>query len=174
MPRWCVWLGLLAGLVLALTAQAKPPSGTLFVRVDERDLRAVVEVRVGSDWHLYHTDVGGERDASGQGYPAKSLVITPTGPGVSWSEARVPQPERFEDLELDNWANVHRGTIHLYLAGRLAKGATGSDVSVRLSGSACSDEGYCVRYYETLEPVGEGGDDMFAAFPADLTPKPEP
>jgi hypothetical protein len=175
-PRWiALGLGMPAlALAFALLARAEiePATGTLYVRGDDAGLRAVVEIAIEPGWILYHTEVGGDPDEHGRGYPGRALVVEPRGSGLVFSPARVPDPVRHEDPLLRNWAWAHAGHIRVYLAARGARGAPAvpGDLRVALSGSTCSDEGVCMRYEETLAPAGPGPDALFAGFPDDLRP----
>ena len=175
-PRW-IPIGLAVpalavALALLARAETEPAAGTLYVRTGDADLRAVVEIAIEPGWILYHTDVGGDPDEHGRGYPGRALVVEPRGSGLVFSPARVPEPHRHEDPILRNWAWAHAGRIRVYLAARGADGTDPlpADLRVRLSGSTCSDAGVCMRYEETLAPAGPGPDALFASFPADLRP----
>ncbi len=163
---------IIACLALALPsesfARAEHASGTLYTRVRNGEVRAAVTIEIHPDRHLYHTDVGGDLDAFGDRYPGKPLRLVPRGEGVAWSAPRVPEPERYDDEKLGNWANVHSGTLTVYLHGRLAAGADGSDVRVELDGLTCSTiDRSCIRLRQVLETSGEGPEEIFAAFPVD-------
>jgi len=149
-------------------ALADPAIGRLYVRPGDAGLRAVVEIAVEPGWVLYHSDVGGDRDERGAGYPGRPLVVRPSGRGMTFSAPRLPEPERKEDPRLRNWAWVHEGRIRIYLVADGPGAAVSDALRVELSGSTCSDAGVCMRYDETLEPSGPGRDELFAAFPEDL------
>jgi DsbC/DsbD-like thiol-disulfide interchange protein len=171
--RWVAVASVALWALLATTADAtEPASGTLYVRLGNEGLRAVVEIAIEPGWILYHTQVGGDPDEHGNGYPGRPLAISPSGAGLAWSPARVPPPRRHDDPLLQNWAWAHEGRIRIYLAAAPAAGGASidrvSDLRVDLSGSTCSDEGICRRYEETLAPAGPGSDALFAGFPADL------
>ena len=163
-------VGLLAGGPTSVAARDDHVSGELFLRVDGSRVRLVMELRIEEGWHLYHTEPGGDLDESGEGYPARPLVITASEDAVSWSPPLLPPPVRYEDRMLENWVNVHTGTIRIYLAGQLADGSEASDVRGALSGATCSVKGACLRYDEVLEPAGAGQAELFADFPTALVP----
>ena len=175
-PRWVALALAVPTLAVALAllarAETEPAAGTLYVRESGAGLEAVVEIAIEPGWILYHTEVGGDPDEHGRGYPGRALVVEPRGPGLAFSPARVPKPYRHEDPLLRNWAWAHEGRIRVYLAARGggAPAADPGDLRVRLSGSTCSDAGICMRYEETLAPAGPGPDALFASFPADLRP----
>lgn len=166
-------VGLLAGGPATVAARDDHVSGELFLRVEGSRVRLVVELRIEPGWHLYHTELGGDLDESGEGYPARPLVVTAGGEAVSWAGPLLPQPVRYDDRVLENWVNVHTGTIRIYLAGRLTDGGDASDVRVALSGATCSVKGACLRYEQVLEPAGAGRAELFADFPATLLAGPD-
>jgi hypothetical protein len=171
LARGLAGLALAAGALAALReAQAEPAAGRLYARPSAAGLRAVVEIAIEPGWVLYHTEVGGERDEHGNGYPGRPLVVRPAGSGLVFAPPRVPAPQRKLDPALGNWAFVHEGRIRIYLAAAGADGAIPADLAVALSGSTCSAQGVCRRYDETLVPEGPGPDAAFADFPADLRP----
>jgi DsbC/DsbD-like thiol-disulfide interchange protein len=171
--RWGLAGLALCGLLATAGAGAtEPASGTLYVRLGEEGLRAVVEIAIEPGWILYHTQVGGDPDERGKGYPGRPLVVSPSGAGLVFAPARFPPPRRHDDPLLHNWAWAHAGRIRIYLAAAPVAGGPPPgilpDLRVALSGSTCSDEGVCRRYEETLAPAGPGPDALFAGFPTDL------
>ena len=157
-----------AGLVPAAAGQDHA-AATLFTRVEDGAIRAVIEIEIHPQRHLYHTEIGGELDEWGEGYPGRPLRIRPRGSGVTWSAPAVPEPERYEDTKLGNWAYVHRGTIRVYLRGQLENDAGASEVRLEIDALTCSEiDQSCIRLQEILEPAGEGADAVFAQFPAEL------
>ena len=115
--RFVVAASLAVALPFASFARQDHASGTLYTRVSDGVVRAAVAIEIHPDRHLYHTDVGGDLDAFGDRYPGKPLRLVPRGEGVAWSAPRVPEPERYDDEKLGNWANVHSGTLTVYLHG---------------------------------------------------------
>jgi len=149
-------------------ARAEHASATLYTRLSDNVLRAAVAIQIHPDRHLYHTDIGGELDEFGERYPGKPLRVVARGGSIEWSAPRVPPPERYVDEKLGNWANVHAGTITVFLKGRLDAGADVSDLRVDLDGLTCSTiDRSCVRLRQALETSGEGPNEIFAAFPED-------
>ena len=138
----------------------------LYVRRQGDVLRAVLRIRIAPRYHLYHTELGNPKAI---GKPTK---VTVSSEGVSWSEARFPEPERFDQsaIEPGAWILGHEGDLTVHLAGRADEGAQADEVSVRISGLTCLDDGECVPYSTTLEPRGEGPDALFEDFPEDLAP----
>lgn len=142
---------------------ANHANATLYSRVAEGKVRAVIEIKVEEGWHLYH-DVLGHPKAMG-----KPLKVTMGGKGITWTKVRLPKPHKLDqsDVEPDTWIYSHEGTILLYAEGTLAEGAAGDDVAARLEGQTCSDTS-CVDYKQSVTSAGAGADDLFAAFPAGL------
>ena len=166
--RWAVIACLFIALPSASFGRQEHASGTLYTRVSNGVVRAAVAIQIHPDRHLYHTDVGGNLDEFGDRYPGKPLRLVPRGTGITWSEPRVPDPERYVDAKLGNWANVHSGTFTVYLYGQLVAGADASDLRVELDGLTCSTiDQSCIRLRQVLETSGEGPDELFAAFPED-------
>jgi hypothetical protein len=161
-------LALGAALAAAGATLGDPAAGRLYVRPGDAGLRAVIELAIEPGWVLYHSEVGGDLDERGAGYPGRPLLVRPVGTGMTFSPARLPEPRRKEDPQLRNWAWVHQGRIRIYLVADGPGAAVSANLRVALSGSTCSDAGVCMRYDETLEPSGPGRDDLFAGFPEDL------
>ena len=138
----------------------------LYVRREGDVLRAALHIRIAPRYHLYHTELGNPKAIG------KPTVVTPTGTGVMWSEARFPEPKRYDQSEIEPgaWILGHEGDVTVYLAGRVAADANSDAVTVKVSGLTCLDDGECVPYSATLEPLGEGPDALFEDFPAGLVP----
>lgn len=163
-----------ADLLEAPVAEEEPPPDfgydkadtLLYVRREGDLLRAVLRIRIAPRYHLYHTELGHPK-ATGQ-----PTVVTPSGTGVTWSEARFPEPERFDQsmIEPGAWILGHEGDLTVHLVGRVAEGAAADDVKVAIRGLTCLDDGECVPYSATLEPLGAGPDALFEGFPSDLVP----
>jgi thiol:disulfide interchange protein len=130
----------------------------LFTRVKGREIRAVIEVRVQSGWHLYHDDPGPADAAS------MATTVTMGGKGVAWSKVRFPKPETLDSF--GELYNVHEGTIVLYALGRIEKGASGGDITAAVKGITCSTA--CVPYEQTVKSSGPGTDALFKNFPGEL------
>lgn len=154
----------LLALVLGATVSAaqNPVKAQLYTRAEGDVLRAAVVIEVEPGYHIYHSELG---DPRAVGKPTK-LVFEGS---ASWSAARFPAPVPHEQSEIEGKPTIltHEGTITLYVAGRLASGADGADVVLKLSGSVCDASG-CVLFKKTLKSEGGGNDALFAAFPADL------
>ncbi len=131
LSRFVVAASLAVALPFASFARQDHASGTLYTRVSDGVVRAAVAIEIHPDRHLYHTDVGGDLDAFGDRYPGKPLRLVPRGEGVAWSAPRVPEPERYDDEKLGNWANVHSGKHTVYNHGRQAPRSEGSDRRVQ-------------------------------------------
>jgi len=138
---------------------------TLYSRVAEGKIRAVIEIKVEEGWHFYH-DVLGHPKALGQ-----AAKVTMGGEGITWTKVLFPKPTRLDqsDVEpgVERWIYSHEGTILLYVEGTLADGAGGDDVTATLKGQTCSDTS-CVDYEQDATSAGAGGDALFAEFPDDL------
>ncbi len=148
-----------------LRQQKGPVAAELFVRVEKREVRVAVRIRIKPEWHLYHEELG-PPDAVGS--PTR---VTLAGSGITWSRVRFPQPSKLPQPGLgekgrDTWIWSHAGTILLYARGELAAAADGSDVTARIDGLAC--EQTCIPIDEQLTSSGRGPDAVFAKFPADL------
>jgi len=145
-----------------LPAAQNPVQAQLYTRAEGELLRAAVVLEVEPGYHVYHSELGHPKAV---GKPTK-LVFEGS---ASWSEVRFPEPHRFDQSEIEPGLFIlgHEGTLTLYAAGRLASGADGSDLVLKLSGLVCDAVG-CVPFRQTLKPQGGGDDALFAAFPADL------
>jgi thiol:disulfide interchange protein len=160
LPSFLLALCALGGV---LGAQAK---STLYTRVDGDVVRAALEIDVAPRWHIYHgpkrADLGHEQAV---GSPT---VVTLGGAGIAWSDVRYPAPIRIDQSEIGPGIFIlgHEGTVVLYAAGRLAKGAKGDDVTADLKGQVCLES--CLPIREKLASLGSGPEALFARFPADL------
>ncbi len=143
---------------------ASHASATYYQRVDGPWVRVALEVSVGEGWHLYHTELGAPNAAG----VATALEVL--GEGIEWSELRMPEPHRDEQVGRDgkdSWSWVHDGEFAMYALGRMSEGASVPS-SARVDGLTCEDSGSCVLYSEELELAGRGSDELFASFPPDL------
>lgn len=138
----------------------------LYLRRDGDLLRGAIRIQIAPRYHLYHSDKGNPK---GIGTPTK---VTPSGAGITWSEARFPEPKRYDQSAIEEgaWILGHEGEITVHLAGAVAAGAAADDVEVRLSGLTCLDDGECVPWSARLKPAGPGPDAYFEGFPSDLAP----
>ena len=160
MRRILFLLALLLGATL--TAAQNPVQAQLYTRAEGDLLRAALVIEVEPSYHIYHSELG---DPKAIGKPTKLAFEG----SASWSAVRFPAPVPHEQSEIEGKPTIltHEGTVALYVAGRLASGADGSDVVVKLSGLVCDATG-CVPFKKTLTSEGGGADALFAAFPADL------
>ena len=160
MRRILILLAALLGASLA--AAQNPARGELFTRVEGDLVRAAVVVTLDPGFHLYHTELGHPQAV---GKPTK---VTFEG-SAAFGEVRFPEPHRFDQSEIGPGIFIlgHEGTLTLYAAGRLAAGADGADLAVKINGLVCDASG-CVSYRQTMKSQGSGDDALFAAFPADL------
>ncbi|MCZ6596530.1 MAG: protein-disulfide reductase DsbD family protein [Planctomycetota bacterium] len=131
-------------------------------------VRAAIEITIDPGWHLYHEELGGP-DAIGI-----PTTVELGGEGIEWGPVRFPEPHRYEQPGYGDvpatWILGHEGTIVLFAAGWLAEGAKAEGATVKLSGQTCAEQ--CTIYDQKLTVSSAGADALFAAFPADLVPKP--
>lgn len=163
---------LLLSLAALLPAPQTKAKLDYFARADGDQVRAVVRVRVSPNWHLYATDLG---DANAVGTPAKLKF---SGEGVTWGEARWPEPEPDkQEFGMDGnpaTANIHHGTVLVYAVGRLEEGARVDGWSVQLTGQVCEEGGQCQQLDVAAQVQSPGSDSLFEKFPSDLAaPKVE-
>lgn len=160
------------GAADAASAEAPPDfsrdkwDATLYLRREGDRLRAAIRIRIAPRYHLFHSE---KPNPKGIGNPTK---VTPSGEGISWSEARFPEPKRYDQSEIEEgaWMLGHEGEITVHLAGKVEPGAAAYDVEVRIQGQVCLDDGECVPFSAWLRPTGPGPDALFEGFPADLAP----
>ncbi|HEX6881798.1 MAG TPA: protein-disulfide reductase DsbD domain-containing protein [Planctomycetota bacterium] len=161
---------LLASLALAVpvlaasgTAQ-EPAKARLFTRTADGIVRAAIEIEMEGAWHIYHSDLG-HPNAIGQ----PTTVTLPEG--LQWSEVRFPEPKRHDQSSVagpGTFILVHEHEVVLYVAGKLAEGASAEGLEIKLKGLVCEDLQGCIPFRRTLTSEGPGPDELFAAFPADL------
>jgi thiol:disulfide interchange protein DsbD len=161
-------LGVLAFLLPAAAAQQDKADAKLYLRREGETVRAAIAINIDRGWHLYHDELGPE-DAVG-----KPTVVTFSGEGLEWSNARFPKPKRLEQRGLgadggDTWIYGHEGRITLHALGKAEAGADLSSVRAEIDGLTCEDNGSCIPYFQELSGSGEGADELFASFPSDLT-----
>lgn len=153
-------------------------SAKLYTRLDGETIRAVIEIKIDSGWHLYDDELGHEKAI---GTPT-AISLAPDG--AEWSKVVFPKPHRLPQKIAgpDVWINSHDGTILLYAEGRSATGVSPEGVTAEINGQTCSDTGACMLYKESIKSLGPGDDSLFASFPEDLAdaeapatkPAPEP
>ncbi len=165
------WLLVLLLWLFAPGALAQNAKATLSTRVEGEIVKAAIEFRIDSGWHLFHTELGGPKAI---GVPLK---LEWGGSAVAgWSAPRLPEPKVYltPGESEDAWAWIHRGRITVHALGRLVPGADANDIRVQVSGQTCMDlGGLCSQYEEELRTQGAGADKAFADFPGDLV-VPEP
>jgi len=146
-----------------LVAQA-PVEATLYTRAESGIVRAAIEIEIEPGWHIYHDDLGHPRAIG------KTTTVELSGEGIEWGPVRFPEPHTFDQSDIEPGVFIlgHEDFITLYAAGTMAEGATGDDIQAELSGLVC--EVSCIPYRETVKSEGEGDDEVFADFPADLLP----
>ncbi len=138
---------------------------TIYHRVTGREVRVAIQFEIDSKYHLYHDDLG-HPDAIGQ--PTR---ITLHGDGIEWSAPRFPEPNRYDqsDIEPGLFILGHEGTIVVYARGTLEEGASGKTVWADIDGLTCEDDGSCVPYEgRNLVSAGAGAETLFASFPEDF------
>jgi thiol:disulfide interchange protein DsbD len=167
---------LLAASLLVPLSPAQEPAqekeihaeAALFARAEGTTVRAVVEIRVDPDWHIYHgpdaSDVGTEF-----GLPTKPELV---GEGFTWGDWRFPEPKIDEqDFGTVVRFRIHSGTVAIWRVGTKTPGAKLEDLKLEISGQTCKDGpgGVCLPYEETVAFGGAGPDTLFASFPKDLS-----
>jgi cytochrome c biogenesis protein CcdA/DsbC/DsbD-like thiol-disulfide interchange protein len=146
---------------------------TLYVRIEDKEARAALEIAIEEGWHLYHT-----KEALGffpNGLPTgKPTEITLHGAGIEWERPIFPAPVR---LDQSDWngpgahINAHEGTIVVYVRGKLAPGATVASEEVwgEIHGQTCSD--LCLDYDEIFVSRGRGPEAAWSGWDAALAGK---
>ncbi len=174
MNRLSVLLVALVAWVSPLHAQDLRAHTKFFARADGADVKAVLQVKVDPDWHIYHDFVG-----TG-GSSAVATTVTWGGDGIVWSETRFPKPEKHLEKGLTApdgspaWSFIHEGSFLLYAKGHFASGTVDlTKITVSIAGETCDKNG-CTLYNEDPELEGPGKDSLFEKFPADLTPGAAP
>jgi len=170
MKRLLILLALFAAWALPAAAQEQKASATLYARTDGAEVRAAIEIKIATHWHLYHEFLG---DGGGVG---TETTVTWGGEGIVWSPTRFPEPKKLPQPGVgpggsDGWIYGHEGKIVLYAKGRFESGtADASKITLLIEGLTCEDGGSCIPYGEEPEVEGPGSDALFAKFPADLVP----
>ena len=165
-----ILLSLLALLAGALPLSAAPQgkaSGELYTRVQGEFLQFAIDIEIDDGFHLYHHELGAP-DSVG-----KPLSVTLSGEGLGFDELVWPEPHRFEQPELgddggDTFILGHEDRLVIYGRAELGEGASEDDLSVKLDGLTCEDNGSCYPYGETLETSGEGKSSIWKQYPASL------
>ena len=150
----------LALLFLSLTASAQEPvRGKLYTKVVGETVHAVVEVRVQTGWHIYHSELG-PPDAFG-----KPTLLEFSGGGLSFGAVEFPEPDRHEEPDLNTWTYVHYGKVLLRASAPLGEGVDPLAVRVKVEGLVCENDGLCVPF--EFETKARTGKDEY--FPAEVT-----
>ena len=161
----------LALTLLCLTSSAQDPvRGKLYTKQVGDTVHAVVEVRVQTNWHIYHgptkADMGPE-DAVG-----KPTVVELSGGGLNFGELSFPDPERHDEPALGTWAYVHYGKVLIKASAPAVDGADPMGVTAKVEGLVCEDGGVCIPFdFEAAARTGK--DEYFPseeAAPADTAP----
>ena len=147
----------LALLLMGITGFAQNPvRGKLYTKTIGERVHAVVEVRVPTNWHIYHHDLG-PPDAVG-----KPTVVELSGGGLNFGPIEFPEPERHEEPALGTWANVHYGKVLLRASAPLVEGNDLLAVRAKVEGLVCEDEGLCIPF-EFEAKARAGKDEYFQA-----------
>ena len=160
-----------AAAALFITAPATPAqqhaSAKLYVRVDGDDVKAAVQFRLDTGFHLFHGPTA--KDMGTEGAAGLPTVIELVGDGFTWSAPRFPEPEREDQSFLGKgiYANVHTGSPVVWFRGTKSKAADPAKLRAKISGQTCDAMG-CTLYDETVSSSGPGSDKLFAKFPANL------
>jgi len=163
-----VFLPLFLSLVVAPSASAQSRAhAQLYVRVEGDDVKAAVQIRLDTGFHLFHGPTA--KEMGSEGVVGVPTTIEFVGDGFTWSAPRFPEPEREDQsfLGAGIYANVHFGTPTIWFRGTKTAGADPAKLQAKINGQTCDPMG-CVPYSETVASAGPGGDKLFARFPADL------
>ena len=161
----------LALTLLCLSSSAQDPvRGKLYTKQVGDTVHAVVEVRVQTNWHIYHgptkADMGPE-DAVG-----KPTVVELSGGGLNFGELTFPDPERHDEPALGTWAYVHYGKVLVKASAPAMGGVDPMGVTAKVEGLVCEDGGVCIPFdFEAAARTGK--DEYFPseeAAPADPAP----
>ncbi len=148
----------LSCLSLSVFAQ-EPARGKLYTKVVGETVHAVVELRVQTGWHIYHSELG-PPDAIG-----RPTLVELSGGGLSFGDVEFPEPERHDEPALGTWTNIHHGKVLLRASAPFAEGADPLAVRAKVEGLVCEDEGVCIPF--EFETKARTGKDEY--FPAELT-----
>ena len=163
-----VFLPLFLSLVAAPSASAQARAhAQLYVRVEGDDVKAAVQIRLDTGFHLFHGPTA--KEMGSEGVVGVPTTIEFVGDGFTWSAPRFPEPEREDQsfLGAGIYANVHFGTPTIWFRGTKTAGADPAKLQAKINGQTCDPMG-CVPYSETVSSSGPGGDKLFARFPVDL------
>lgn len=137
--------------------------GTLWVRVEGDQARAVIELEIEEGFHVYHgpsdSDLGHE-----------DTIAVPTTASleygdIEWGRVEFPAPEDYDQGQ-GVIANVHHGTLRLLFRGLAGEEPDPADVLARVAGQVCDDSS-CIPFELELEPAaGNGPEAAFAGFDA--------
>lgn len=167
MNRFFLYFFVALGLLSAsATAQMGKAHGKLYTRIESGALQVTVVIEIEPDFHLYHKELGAP-DSVG-----KPLVATLQAEGVEFDELVWPEPHRFEQPDIgdggrDTFILGHSKELVLYGHAMLEEGRELPEVSIKLNGLTCMDDGVCLPYRETLKSKGAGKDSVWADYPAD-------
>lgn len=164
MNRFLLLLLAALGLLQAPAAAQAKAHGQLYARQEGSELRFAIDIEIEPEFHLYHKELGG-KNATG-----KPLGVRLSGEGFDFEELEWPEPESYpqEDFIDGGMTYIlgHEERLLLHGFARLEEGAEVEDLSVKLDGLTCLDNGVCIPYAETLEVDGEGPDEVFEGYPA--------
>jgi len=163
----------LALLAPPAPAQAERAQASLYARLEGREVRVALQIRIDPGWHLYHDELG-PPDAVGR--PTKVAL---SGAGVEFGPVIFPEPERLEQPGLaagggDTFILGHHGSIALFARGTLVEGTELPAISASFDGLTCEDEGSCVEWKPTVRSKGRGSDRLFVDFPSSAPAEAQP
>lgn len=168
-----VLLALAGVLPLARAQDQNHAKASMYARADGDDVRIAIEVKIDRTWHLYHGPTAEELGSPGAvGEPTN---VAFEGAGFEFSAIRILERPEHEEQDFGDGSPKtiyeHRGTITIHArAKRIDPAAKVEAIKAAISGQTCKDGpgGICTPYGETLRVKGEGKDELFAKFPADL------
>ncbi len=158
---------LLPWFVAPVASAQQHAHASLYVRADGDDVKAAVQFRLDSGFHLFHGPT--MQDMGSEGAAGIPTVIEFVGDGFTWSAPRFPEPEKEDQsfLGAGIYANVHAGSLTVWFRGTKTKDADPAKLQAKITGQTCDPMG-CTPYGETVASSGPGSDKLFGRFPADL------
>ncbi len=144
----------------------------LYARAEGDDVRIAIEVKIDRNWHLFHGPTVEEMGTEGAaGLPT---VVQFKSSGFEFSPIRIANKPVAEEQDFgDSKPTIyqHHGTITIHArAKKLSADAKLESIKGSISGQTCMDGpgGMCIPYGEDVKFKGNGKDELFANFPADL------
>ena len=166
----------LSGLFLVLAASspsAQDAEAKLYTKVEDGVVRAAVHVVIDPGAHLYHGPT--KADLGHPNAVGKPTTATFTGGGVEWTAVRFPKPFLYPQDEFGKGTFIlcHEDEIVLYAAGTPSEEADTDAIGAELDGLVCDDVA-CMPWKRSIETEGEGPEEVWEDWPADLVAPAEP